>query len=266
VNRPRRAALAVAGLAGSVLLGSADPAMAATPGVGIATTGGTALNVRAGVTASTTLIGTVANGGRVPVACFVYGQTIHGTVRSTRVWDRLTTGGYVSDAYVRRTFTPPYCPSLGTASTGAYTLPVPQGVISGFRTPQRPTHDGVDLGAPRFTAIHAVAAGRVITVKCNASTGNCDVDGGSSVLGCGWYVEIQHYDGVVTRYCHMVRQPSVRVGQTVAKGQVIGNVGMSGNAGIPHLHFEVHTGAPAVRANAIDPVPFMQSQGLTFGA
>jgi murein DD-endopeptidase MepM/ murein hydrolase activator NlpD len=61
----------------------------------------------------------------------------------------------------------------------------------------------------------------------------------------------------------MVRRPSVTVGQTVAKGKVIGYVGTSGSSSGPHLHFEVHSGAPATHANAMNPIPFMRARGLT---
>jgi murein DD-endopeptidase MepM/ murein hydrolase activator NlpD len=102
----------------------------------------------------------------------------------------------------------------------------------------------------------------VVTAECNASpTHVCDVDGSPAIAGCGWYMEIRHDDGTVTRYCHLIRRPSVNIGQRVAEGQVIGNAGRSGNAGAPHLHFEVHTGYPAVPANAVDPVPFMAAHG-----
>ena len=60
------------------------------------------------------------------------------------------------------------------------------------------------------------------------------------------------------------RRPSVRLGQVVAKGTVLGYVGMSGNASGPHLHFEVHVYAPpATHANAINPLVFLTAKGLT---
>jgi murein DD-endopeptidase MepM/ murein hydrolase activator NlpD len=257
--------------AASLVFGTTAPALAATAVAGTVKTGGTPLNVRAGVTSGARLVGTVANGGRVSISCYVNGQTVSGAVRTTRVWDRLTSGYYVADAYIQRTVNLPLCATATVvnepaATTGAYMLPVAAGIISGFRTPSRPTHDGVDLAAVRNTPIHAAAAGRVVTVTCNVSTGNCDVDGNASLSGCGWYVEVQHADGYVTRYCHMVRRPSVVVGQTVAKSQILGYVGTSGSSSGPHLHFEVHTGRPATRANAIDPIRFMRTKGLTFGA
>jgi murein DD-endopeptidase MepM/ murein hydrolase activator NlpD len=144
---------------------------------------------------------------------------------------------------------------------GDWVQPVGKVDMGGFRTPTRPEHHGVDLMAARGSPIAAAASGVVITVKCNSSIGNCDVDGSPSVRGCGWYVEIRHKDNVVTRYCHLVRLPEVKVGDKVEVGQVIGFVGSSGNSSGPHLHFEVHLGKTASRANAVDPVPFMQQMG-----
>jgi len=41
-------------------------------------------------------------------------------------------------------------------------------IVSGFRTPARPHHNGDDLGAPRGTTVVAASAGTVQTVTCNA--------------------------------------------------------------------------------------------------
>jgi murein DD-endopeptidase MepM/ murein hydrolase activator NlpD len=155
------------------------------------------------------------------------------------------------------------CAGYGEISAAGWTVPAPGGIVSQFRPPQRPGHDGIDIAASRGTPIHAASSGLVITAICNASTGNCDVDGSPSVLGCGWYVEILHADEVITRYCHMWSRPLVAVGQMVQVGQPIGRVGSSGNSSGPHLHFEVHLNRELDSRGAIDPSPFMAAKGAS---
>ena len=246
---------------------AAKPATAKVAGTGIAKTGGTPLNMRRTPSPSGQSLATVANGGTVWIMCQVTGDRIAGTVRTTNVWLRLANNTYVSDAYVSRSAFPiPACAPIVPASAGAWQLPVSAGLVSGFRTVERPNHDGVDLGAARNTPIQAAAAGTVIRVVCNVSAGSCDVDGNRTLGGCGWYVEVEHPGNIVTRYCHMVRRPSVTVGQIVAKGQVLGYVGTSGSSSGPHLHFEVHLNAPpATHANAVSPITFFQARGLVIG-
>jgi murein DD-endopeptidase MepM/ murein hydrolase activator NlpD len=158
------------------------------------------------------------------------------------------------------------------ANVGPYgwTQPVIAEIGSGFRTPDRPTHDGVDLIVGKGTPIHAAANGVVTRVRCNAidtRTGGdwgCDRDGDPVLTkGCGWYVDIEHPNPggpggiIVTRYCHMLTHPAVAVGQHVVAGQVIGISGSSGHSSGPHVHYEVHLGSHD-SATAVDPVPFMQ--------
>jgi murein DD-endopeptidase MepM/ murein hydrolase activator NlpD len=143
------------------------------------------------------------------------------------------------------------------------------GVVgSGFRTASRPSHQGVDLILGRGVPIRAATSGTVSVVKCNIDhrgTQTCDIDGWPGKGGCGWMVEIVHSGNVMTRYCHMVRRPLVRVGQQVAAGEVIGNVGTSGNSSGPHLHFEVHLNNDRSSSGAIDPVGFMRERGAPLG-
>jgi len=75
-------------------------------------------------------------------------------------------------------------------SAAGWAHPLPgYNVTSGFRTPDRPSHDGVDLPAPKGTPIRAAAAGEVIKVRCNAidrRDGNdwgCDRDGDPELTG-----------------------------------------------------------------------------------
>ncbi|KAB1935487.1 M23 family metallopeptidase [Micromonospora sp. ALFpr18c] len=160
----------------------------------------------------------------------------------------------------------------GCGATGPWTQPVLAPVGSGFRTGDRPGHDGVDLSAPRGTVIRAASAGTVRTVRCNAvhaDTGaewGCDRDGDPVLTrGCGWYVDIDHAGGLLTRYCHMDQPPLVTVGQPVAAGQPIGVVGSTGHSSGPHLHYEVHQNGDASPNGAIDPVPFMAAQNAPLG-
>ncbi len=163
----------------------------------------------------------------------------------------------------------PQCAVTGQISAAGWTQPAHGSIVSGFRTADRPDHNGVDIGVPRGTTVVAASAGIVITAECNASLNgapySCDVDGSVSVLGCGWYVEIKHAGDLITRYCHMVRRPGVVVGQQVQAGQAIGISGTSGNSSGPHLHFEVHINNDPDSAGAIDPVPFMLDHGAAIG-
>jgi murein DD-endopeptidase MepM/ murein hydrolase activator NlpD len=157
----------------------------------------------------------------------------------------------------------------GQIAASGWTLPVLGATVgSGFRTADRPTHQGVDLIVGRYTAIHAATSGVVSVVKCDEDHDgrkDCDRDGNSHKGGCGWMVEILHAGDVMTRYCHMVEHPAVKVGQRVVAGQRIGRVGTSGNSSGPHLHFEVHLNNDRRSAGAIDPVPFMEKQGVPLG-
>jgi murein DD-endopeptidase MepM/ murein hydrolase activator NlpD len=158
-----------------------------------------------------------------------------------------------------------------TISPQGWTQPVHAPVGSGFRTPDRPSHDGVDLIIGKGTAIHAAAAGTVTVVRCNAidtRTGRdwgCDRDGDPELTrGCGWYVDITHAGGIITRYCHQLVHPYVHEGQHVNAGDIIGISGSSGHSSGPHVHYEVHLGDHTPQS-AIDPVAFMASVGAPLG-
>lgn len=88
-------------------------------------------------------------------------------------------------------------------------------------------HNGVDLAADAYTPIAAADGGIV------EFAGWCD-------CGLGYYVKIDHGNGVKTLYGHMAEQPWVTTGQAVAKGDVIGPIGSTGNSTGPHTHFIVN--------------------------
>jgi murein DD-endopeptidase MepM/ murein hydrolase activator NlpD len=96
-----------------------------------------------------------------------------------------------------------------------------------------PVHDGLDLAAPLWTELKASDGGTV------TAAGWCD-------CGLGYYVQIDHGNGISTIYGHMVDQPPVSVGQQVGKGQVIGYIGSTGTSTGPHVHFMLFVNGAAV--------------------
>lgn len=88
-------------------------------------------------------------------------------------------------------------------------------------------HRGLDVALDFYEPILAAADG-VVTFL-----------GGDSLLGLGWYVEIEHEHGWRTVYAHVV-EFNVSLGQTVSRGDVIAYNGSTGYSTGPHLHFEVH--------------------------
>lgn len=94
-------------------------------------------------------------------------------------------------------------------------------------------HDAyaVDLACPSGTPIKAAASGKVVRVSPGYSG------------GYGNLVVIQHPNGMITFYAHMLNGSfKVSLGQHVDEGQVIGLVGSTGRSTGPHLHFEVRNG------------------------
>jgi|HigsolmetaAR202D_1030399.scaffolds.fasta_scaffold12527_3 murein DD-endopeptidase MepM/ murein hydrolase activator NlpD len=85
-------------------------------------------------------------------------------------------------------------------------------------------HPGIDIAAPTGTPIRAADGGRVAIAGWTG--------------GYGQYTCIQHTASLSTCYAHQ-SAIRVRVGQQVAKGQIIGLVGSTGFSTGPHLHFEV---------------------------
>jgi murein DD-endopeptidase MepM/ murein hydrolase activator NlpD len=111
------------------------------------------------------------------------------------------------------------------------TMPVEAGYYSsnyGYRldpiTGRSTFHTGVDIIASPGTAVMAAAGGVVSTVAVVAEYGNI--------------VDVDHDNGLTTRYAHLSRS-LVKVGDVVMKGQKIALVGATGRVTGPHLHFEV---------------------------
>jgi len=107
----------------------------------------------------------------------------------------------------------------------------------------RKFHKGIDFTAPTGTKIQATGDGRVVKVeKGGRGYGNC--------------VTIDHGFGFQTLYAHMLKI-SVKQGQMVKKGQMVGLVGNTGTSTAPHIHYEVH-----VNGSAVNPINYVLD-GLT---
>lgn len=71
-----------------------------TTATGTIRTSGTALTVRSGPGSTYAAVGTIANGTKVTIYCQALGTSVTGTFGTSRLWDKIGTGRYVSDAYV----------------------------------------------------------------------------------------------------------------------------------------------------------------------
>jgi murein DD-endopeptidase MepM/ murein hydrolase activator NlpD len=106
-------------------------------------------------------------------------------------------------------------------------------------TGRREFHSGIDFVGPANSKVVALAAGVVSWSGPRSEYGNV--------------VEVNHGDGVVTRYAHN-KENLVRQGDKVEKGQAIAVMGSTGRVTGPHVHFEV------IRDGVIvDPVDYIKS-------
>jgi murein DD-endopeptidase MepM/ murein hydrolase activator NlpD len=136
-------------------------------------------------------------------------------------------------------------PSSGSRGTDRRVCPVrgPVRIGQGWGAPRdggRRRHQGIDLLAPAGTPLVAVADGRITRIS-NHDQG----------LG-GISLRLTDRAGIGYYYAHNQRNLA-RLGQRVRRGQVIAQVGSSGNArgGPPHLHFQIHPGGgPPVNPDA----------------
>lgn len=103
----------------------------------------------------------------------------------------------------------------------------------------RKMHAGIDFSARTGTPIQATGDGKVVKVT------------NSGRRGYGIHVIIDHGYYYETLYGHMSKA-SVKEGQEVKKGQVIGYVGSTGTSTAPHCHYEVH-----YKGNAVNPIDYV---------
>ena len=113
-------------------------------------------------------------------------------------------------------------------------------------------HTGVDYAAPTGTPVYAAQDGTAITANWGRAYGNQIIidqkaigEGASRIAG-GWAI-----------YAHLSKV-NVKAGQAVKKGDLIGEVGNTGNSTGAHLHYEVRTNKKWSLGRAVNPMPFIE--------
>jgi murein DD-endopeptidase MepM/ murein hydrolase activator NlpD len=105
-------------------------------------------------------------------------------------------------------------------------------------------HTGLDMRGDTGDPVRATANGTVTSAGPNG--------------GYGKMVEIEHRNGLSTRYAHL-SSIDVKVGQTVKIGQIVGKIGSTGRSTGPHLHYETR-----VDGEAVDPQKYLRA-GIRLG-
>lgn len=128
-------------------------------------------------------------------------------------------------------------PNAGTVvASGIFVWPTSGKISQSFRW----YHTGIDIANSLGTLVLAADAGKVT------------VAGWPDNIGYGNRVFLDHGNGFVTVYAHLLKV-SVSVGQTVKRGDLIGSIGSTGRSTGPHLHFEIRASGKTV-----DPLAYLK--------
>jgi murein DD-endopeptidase MepM/ murein hydrolase activator NlpD len=100
-------------------------------------------------------------------------------------------------------------------------------------------HTGVDFRGETGDPVRAAAAGRVVQAERSG--------------GYGLMVEVDHGNGIATRYAHLSNL-AVSEGAQVEVGSLVGRIGSTGRSTGPHLHYEVR-----INGEAVDPQRFLRA-------
>lgn len=138
----------------------------------------------------------------------------------------------------------------GSPSAYGYIFPVAGLGLSNINNKNFPSyrgHTGIDVNIN-------VIGKSVVAVKSGTVTKSRALrNSNGSYRSYGEYVVINHHDGTMTLYAHMLSgSRKVSEGQKVSQGQVIGTVGSTGNSSGPHLHFEV-----IKNGYCVNPLPYL---------
>jgi len=138
--------------------------------------------------------------------------------------------GIVGDKKAQWASTPSIWPVRGWVSSGFGHRVSP---FTGMDT----MHGGIDISAPFHTPVKAPATGTVMTAGPEKSLGNVIV--------------VSHGYGYKTSYGHLAKM-KVKQGQTVKRGDILGEVGSTGLSTGPHLHYEIE-----INGNPVDPMKYI---------
>jgi murein DD-endopeptidase MepM/ murein hydrolase activator NlpD len=100
-------------------------------------------------------------------------------------------------------------------------------------------HTGLDLHGETGDPVRATAEGTVIAAGWSG--------------GYGRVVDVDHHNGLATRYAHL-SSIDVHVGQSVKSGQIVGKIGSTGRSTGPHLHYETR-----LKGEPVDPQKFLRA-------
>lgn len=141
-----------------------------------------------------------------------------------------------------------------TPNTGDWVIPTSGPCLSPYGPRWGKLHAGIDISPPSGTPIVAPTSMKITSAGMNS--------GGYGNMVTGTATDGTNYS---FRFGHMLSQPPVTVGQEVAKGTEIGQVGSTGDSTGPHLHFEIFPpgGNPATYSGAVDPVPVLSQNGVS---
>ncbi len=126
----------------------------------------------------------------------------------------------------------------------SWRLPITNPVkTSGFGYRWGRLHAGEDFAVDVGTPLASMSSGTVAYAGEESGFGNL--------------VEIRYWDGTISYYAHM-SDISVKVGQSVDPGQIVGESGNTGHSTGPHLHLEIHPDG----GEAVNPLPWLSSHRI----
>lgn len=207
----------------------------------------TTLNIRGGVGTEYRKVGSIAQGEQVEVLEDL-GEWVKVAVDSET--------GYVHKSYVDYVYDFKYAVDMEAAlrideqrkydaSHMVWPMPSDHRIYTYYGYRVAPTkgastfHKGLDIGGAKGAKIVAVLSGTVTVAEYSSSS--------------GYYIEINHGNGIRTRYLHNSKL-LVSVGQRVNQGDVISLCGSSGISTGAHLHFSV-----IKNGNYVDPYPYLKN-------